>query len=131
MAEAPVALGYHASMGRKHAYQDLPARDTLSKLIGVNQWKGIPVTKSGFEYDSQQGIPALENFHKDNMAAAMWTKWKALPTSVYDSYLYGFYRCCHEVSNFCTSHHCSYQHAVNTEDTKSPLAMKSIIAAPP
>ena len=28
----------------------------------------------------------------------------------------------YQVSNFCPSHHCSYQHAVNIEDTESPLA---------
>ena len=87
MAKAPVALKARGSLGKKHDYQDLQARFKLSELIGVNQWKGIPVTNSGFEYGGQQGIPALENFLKDNMAASMWTKWKALPTSVYDSYM--------------------------------------------
>ena len=96
MAKAPVALAASSSMGKKHDYQDLQARSKLSELIGENQWKGQQVNKSGFEYGSEQGTPALENFLKNNMAAAMWTKWKALPTSVYDSYLYGFYRCCYE-----------------------------------
>ena len=93
MAKVAVALERSGSMPKKHDYQDLEARSKLAELIGVNQWKGQVVTKSGFEYGGQLGKPALENFLEENMDAALWTKWKALPASVYDSYLYGFYRC--------------------------------------
>ena len=92
----PVALGPRVSMKKTHDYQDLPLRDKLSTLIGTQQWKGQQVNDSGFAYKGQSGNAALEEYLEDNMSATLWTKWRALPLPVFDSYVYGFYRCCYE-----------------------------------